>query len=139
MSEMQASIMGDLAKKPGLMVEIHGPQGSGKTTALNLIEDALHSAGYMTTTHGDAHVLSLRPPAPVPPIQAPETPDALATRLSADPETLAAVILEIARRSSALDRAALHDEIQKQDCGFRARSAGLRLLAATIAAGSFGK
>ena len=80
-------------------------------------------------------------PKPAEPTPAPETPDALAKRLLNDPETLAAVIISVAAQSRAIDRQSLHDEIQKSEREIPAGAHAhcLRLLAATIAAASFGK
>jgi len=79
------------------------------------------------------------PPAPVEPAPVPETPEQTATRLLSDPQMAAGVMLEYARSASHLDRQALYDQIRADERNYHSRSAGLRLLAATIAAGSFGK
>ena len=76
-------------------------------------------------------------PAAPEPDPAPETPEQTATRLLGDPEALAAVLRYWAKNAGSHDRQAIHDEIASQEARYHSCAAGLRLLAAAIAAGSF--
>lgn len=76
-------------------------------------------------------------PAPVEPAPAPETPEQTAARLLSDPEALALFMNTVAG-ANGNERQALADELMRLPFDVRC-SNGLRLLAATIAAGSFRK
>lgn len=119
---------------PTFRISAKGPQGSGKTTALNLIEDALHSAGYVTSTLDEDHTMVVRAPRPLP---APAlTEDAIVAALKADPAMAGRVIVCFADTMWAEDRLTV-STAAKQECVSRGAPGALQSLAVALAAASY--